>query len=212
MHRVNIERAELELLSERAIFWPSEKTLIVADLHWGKTGHFRKNGVAIPASAQHSDEVILASLVKDTGAQKLIVAGDFFHSRENNETLSFKHWRDAHKELEIVLVMGNHDILPEERYIEWGLTVHKEVLDTGPFIISHDELQAPQKFYLHGHLHPSCRVKGKSRFAVTLPCFCIDNQRMILPAFGRFTGTKKINQPDFKEIYIIAEDAVIKWK
>ena len=200
------------LLSQKAVYWTKEKTLIAADLHWGKTGHFRKNGVAIPASSQHGDEIILSNLIRSTGAERLIIAGDFFHSKENNETLSFKHWRNAHESLEMVLVMGNHDILPEERYEEWGLKVYHEIMDVGPFIISHDVLDNPNKFYLHGHLHPSCKVKGKTRFSVTLPCFCIDKQRMILPAFGSFTGSKKIHQPNFKEIYVVAEDAVVQWK
>lgn len=212
MQSINIQGEELQLLAEKAIYWPATETLIASDLHWGKTGHFRKNGVAIPAAAQHSDETLLSQLLEKTSAKRLIVAGDFFHSRENNETISFKHWREAHSSIEIVLVMGNHDMLPKERYAEWGVSVYDELMDVGPFIISHDVIEDAPKFYMHGHIHPSCLVKGKTRFAVKLPCFCIDDRRLVLPAFGSFTGTKKIHQPDYNHIYVIAEDAVIHWK
>ena len=116
MPQVRIENTTLELLPEKAIYVEATKTIIVADLHWGKTGHFRKNGIAIPLNTQHADETKLSKLVKRHKAERLIVAGDFFHSHANNETDGFAHWRTAHKELQIELVTGNHDILPKEHY------------------------------------------------------------------------------------------------
>ena len=207
---INIQGEALQLLPQRAVYWAKEKTLIASDLHWGKTGHFRKNGIAIPANTQHTDEIRLANLIEQTGAERLIIAGDFFHSRENNETKQFTHWRNAHAALDIVLVMGNHDILPKESYEDWNLTIYDNTMDVGAFVISHDVLEQPEKFYLHGHIHPSCKVKGKTRFSVTLPCFCIDDARMALPSFGQFTGSKKIHPPDYRQVYVIAEDAVVQ--
>ena len=52
MLEIELEGEKIALLPERALYWPAQHTLIVADLHWGKAGHFRKNGIAIPAQAQ----------------------------------------------------------------------------------------------------------------------------------------------------------------
>ena len=73
-----------------------------------------------------------------------------FHSRENNQVTNFAHWRAAHKELAIDLVLGNHDILARDIYTSNEMTVHEEVLDAGPFLISHDVLESADRFYIHG--------------------------------------------------------------
>lgn len=212
MQQLQIEGTVLELLPEKAIYINTTKTIIVTDLHWGKTGHFRKNGIAIPLGTQHADERRLSELVRKYNTERLVIAGDFFHSRANNETDNFSHWRDAHKQLHIALVTGNHDILPNEQYADWNITVHDPILDEGDFLISHDDIPKSDKFYLHGHIHPSCKISGNGRMGITLPCYCMDNYKMAMPAFGSFTGSKRIDPKDYNSIYIIAEDEVIQWK
>lgn len=211
MLKIVLQGEEVLLLPQKAVFWIAEKTLIVSDLHWGKTAHFRKHGIAIPLQTQHNDEVRLAKLVDEHKAERLIIAGDLFHSRENNEVDNFSHWRNAHKQLAIDLVLGNHDILPEEKYSGNNVSVHNEILDTGPFIITHDEIADPRKFYIHGHVHPAFAVSGKGRSKIKLPCYGVNEQKMVLPSFGSFTGTHKISTSDYEHIYVIAEDEVIQW-
>jgi metallophosphoesterase superfamily enzyme len=76
MLEIELEGEKIALLPERALYWPAQHTLIVADLHWGKAGHFRKNGIAIPAQAQQHDEIRLASVISKYKVQRLVVAGD----------------------------------------------------------------------------------------------------------------------------------------
>lgn len=212
MLEINLQSEVFFLLPEKAIFWPAKKTLILSDLHWGKTAHFRKHGIAIPLQTQHNDEIRLARLVQQHKAERLIIAGDLFHSRENNEVDNFAHWRNAHRQLAIELVLGNHDILPEEKYTGNNIILHHAVLDAGPFLVSHDILDNADKFYIHGHLHPSFSASGKGRGSVKLPCFCMNAQRMVLPSFGSFTGSHRISSSEYRHIYLVAEDDVIQWQ
>ena len=45
----------LWLSAERAVFWEEEQSLILADLHFGKTGHFRKSGIGVPQTIYRED-------------------------------------------------------------------------------------------------------------------------------------------------------------
>lgn len=212
MLEIDLQDEQITLLPQRALYWAKENTLIVADMHWGKTGHFRKNGIAIPSTTQDADERILSDLIHAYKADRLIVAGDMFHSKPNKETDSFTYWRNQHKALSIELVNGNHDILPRDSYANWNITLHDEVLNIAPFTIAHDEIDTPQGFLLHGHIHPALKIPLKGRTTVRTDCFCINEKSMLLPAFGKFTGRHTINQKDYKQLYIITDDNIIKWK
>src|ERR1044071_1772764 len=171
-----LQGESVKLLAERALYWPAQKMLIVADLHWGKSAHFRKHGIAIPGSTQTRDEVKLARLVREYSAERLVIAGDMFHSRHNAEVDIFTHWRNAHQSLHIDLVPGNHDILPKEMYTGWNLQLHDQ-LKTSPFLIVHDAPADCTDFCIHGHVHPAIRISRRGHNSIKLCCFCEDENR-----------------------------------
>jgi DNA ligase-associated metallophosphoesterase len=212
MFEIELRGEQIFLLPECAVWWPAQKTLILSDMHWGKGGHFRKHGIAIPVNAQANDEAKLAKLVTTYKADRLIIAGDMFHSRNNKEVDMFVHWRDAHAALQIDLVAGNHDILPAEKYQKWNLNFFKDDYFIGPFLIAHDEVPGADTFVIHGHVHPAVRISGRGNQSFKLCCYCQDERRMILPSFGQFTGSHIVSAEDYKHIYVIAEDNVIQWK
>lgn len=205
-----LQGEKVKLLAERAMYWPAQKMLIVADLHWGKSAHFRKNGIAIPGNTQTQDEVKLARLVRGYNIEQLVIAGDMFHSRHNKEVDIFSHWRNAHQSLHIDLVTGNHDVLPEEKYKGWGLQVHDQ-LKAGPFLIVHDVPADCTDFCIHGHVHPAIRISRRGHNSIRLCCFCEDENRFILPAFGAFTGNHILEPSEHKHVYVIADEAVMQW-
>ena len=212
MMHIDVCGEDMMLLPGRALLWPARQTMVVSDLHWGKTAHFRKHGIAIPIGAQRTDEVRLSKLIQHYRVERLVVAGDMFHSVANKQVDGFAHWRGQHKELHIDLVLGNHDILPSAMYSENNITIHPEVMDAGPFLISHDKLVEPDKFHIHGHLHPCFTAGGRGRMSIRTQCFCIDDNRMVLPSFGSFTGCHNISASDYRQIYLIADDEVIRWQ
>ncbi len=213
MLAIELEGEIIGLLAEKAIYWEKEKTLIAADLHWGKTAHFRKHGIAIPVAAQHKDEMRLASIIQEKGIERLVIAGDLFHSNANSQVNSFTHFRSHHQSLHIDLVLGNHDRLQADQYDHFDIISHKKCLEIHPFCIAHDLINS-SLFVLHGHIHPAMRIKsgGNNQPAVKLCCYAQDTKRMILPAFGTFTGTYLLNETGFRHIYLIAGPSVIQWK
>src|ERR1051326_9601772 len=119
----NIHGQKLWLSSQRSIFWEEEKALIVSDLHVGKTGHFRKHGIAVPQTIYKEDLQRLIDLLHYFKPSQLIVVGDFFHSKANVELDWFKRWREDFASLKIILVKGNHDILNDGWYKEAAIDV-----------------------------------------------------------------------------------------
>ncbi len=213
MSEILLRGEKVNLLPQRAVWWPKEKTLVVADLHWGKSAHFRKHGIAIPGGTQTQDEHRLAELLRTTGAERLMIAGDLFHSRSNNQVASFTHFRQQHSEVQFDLVIGNHDILKPEEYQAYNLTSHQQCATMGPFCIAHD-MTVSDDFIIHGHIHPAIRIKsrGANQPSLKLCCFALQEQRMILPAFGAFTGTHVLDERVFQQLFVIAEGKVIRWK
>jgi len=126
------------LSPERVLYWEDRKTLILADLHAGKTGHFRKSGIAIPQKVFREDLQRLLTQVLFFKAEQLIIVGDFSHSKSNQELDLFVRWRHDFSSLRIFLVKGNHDILQDKWYEEAEIGISNEELGIGNFLFRHD--------------------------------------------------------------------------
>src|SRR5579863_2664009 len=96
---------QLWLSAGRCIFWEEEKALIVSDLHFGKTGHFRKSGIGVPQTVYREDLHRLLALVQYFQPRQMLVVGDLFHSRENKELELFQRWRNDLAGLAVRLIM-----------------------------------------------------------------------------------------------------------
>ena len=129
---------QLWLSPHRCLYWEEERSLILSDLHFGKTGHFRKAGIAVPQSVYREDLLRLLSLIQYFQPRQLLIVGDLFHSRENKELDLFLRWRDDFPHLGIRLVLGNHDILRADWYVKAGIKVKEGVLRIGAFAFVHD--------------------------------------------------------------------------
>ena len=133
-----IKEQQLWLSPDRCIFWEEQRSLIVSDLHFGKTGHFRKEGIAVPQSVYREDLQRLLMQVQYFQPRRLLIVGDLFHSRENKELELFRKWRDDFSDLDIRLIRGNHDILHEDWYQKAGIAVNEGQFREGPFAFIHD--------------------------------------------------------------------------
>lgn len=213
---INLQHQRFWLLPEKAIYWQKRKTLLVADLHIGKSGHFRKNGIAIPRQINKSNLHKLSQLLKDTSAEHLIILGDLFHSKINEEWTQFVNWRKNYRELEVSLVIGNHDILEKQNYHSSLINLFKK-MTVDPFLLVHDleELKGKnvsEKYILSGHIHPAVKLKGRGRQSMKLACFYFGKHYGILPAFGQFTGTYVIEPRNGDRVFMIAEDHILSAK
>lgn len=201
---------QIILFPQKAMYWAEERALIVADLHIGKVGHFRKAGIAIPKLLEQEDLAVLSDLVNLVKPEKIIFLGDLFHSDINNDWDWLKLWCELFSSTEMILVRGNHDILHDKYYREAGFTVC-ESLYLSPYIFSHEPLEKSGNGYvISGHIHPAVRLRGKGRQSLILPCFHFGEKQAVLPAFGRFTGNCciAVNQADIT--FVVMKDKIMK--
>lgn len=216
MIKQHIRGQALWLSHQRCIFWEDEQTLILSDLHFGKTGHFRKSGIAVPQHVYKEDLQRLFSLIQFFKPSRLIIAGDLFHSKMNQELELFRKWRNDLPYLTIHLVMGNHDILHRQWYREADITVHEKTLKAGPFLFCHDAVdcssheEAASLYSFTGHIHPGISIHGMGRQSLRFPCFYFTETFCVLPAFSRFTGTYPINPKEKENVFAIVNEELVK--
>jgi DNA ligase-associated metallophosphoesterase len=209
----NLLEQDLHLLPERAIYWEQQKTVIVADVHLGKSGHFRKAGIAVPKQVGQDDLDCLTKLIDRHSPNNILFLGDLFHSDMNNDWHDFAQWRRQHADVAMQLIIGNHDIIKEQHYHDLDVTTHQELL-VGPFLMLHHPqdtacLEQHSHYVFCGHIHPGVKLVGKGRQSITLPCFAFSSQQAIMPSFGKFTGKVAMRHQNSDKVFGILEGKVI---
>ncbi|HVW98507.1 MAG TPA: ligase-associated DNA damage response endonuclease PdeM [Mucilaginibacter sp.] len=204
---------DLLLLPQKAIYWIQERALIVADVHLGKVGHFRKAGIAVPRDMEQNELSELSDLVFEHKPEKLIFLGDFFHSDINSDWDWFILWRSQFPKLEIILIRGNHDIIDDSYYHRLNIHLYDRLF-IAPFLLLHapldtEELQLEEGYVFCGHIHPGIRLMGRGRQNITLACFAFGQHQAILPSFGKFTGRVAVRSNKTDRIFAIAQDKVV---
>jgi len=209
-----IQNNHFWLSAERCIFWEEEKTLIVSDLHFGKTGHFRKSGIAVPQNIFKEDLQRLVTQSQFYKAEQLLVVGDMFHSTANKELELFLRWRNDLPNLKILLIKGNHDILKADWYRSVDIEVHPNQLSINNFCFAHDveqsDCESSASYFFTGHIHPGVVLNGLGRQSLRFPCFYFNHKFAILPAFSRFTGLASVDVKKNDSVFAIVEKSVIK--
>lgn len=199
---------EVVLLAERALYWPSRETLVVADLHWGKGATFRRAGIPIPAGTTADDLERLDQALERTNARRLLVLGDLYHARAGRRSpaalAALSAWRERHGDLDILLIRGNHDRQAGDPARELTIECIDEPFVEGPFEFRHHPVPASERYVLHGHLHPLVRVAGAH-----LPAFILKPGFGILPAFGSFTGGAMVELGPDADLVVIVEGELL---
>jgi Predicted ICC-like phosphoesterases len=203
---LHLRGQHLYLLPQRAIFWQEEKTLIVADVHLGKAHTFQRAGIAVPALSFHHDLMRLSELIKASGAERLLVLGDFVHHRSGLTDTVVEDIRQWCSELaaELIVVLGNHDKPNRQILEQLPLTLCEPVWQCGPFIFSHDlfvqEKATAPEFRFLGHIHPVVNLPQ-----MRLPVFAVYQDYCVLPAFSYFTGGAPVSRHELKLLFLPLE-------
>lgn len=213
MHcRITLAGVTVDLLPDKALHLPDSRTLIVADVHWGKAASFRVLGVPVPHGTTRTGLDRLDSLLTQTGATALLVLGDLIHARAGMQPQTIEaleQWRDARRDLPITLVRGNHDYRAGDPPASLNIHCVDAPLRVGPFALHHHPTEDASGYGLAGHVHPVAQLRGRARQKVTRPCFAFGERGGLLPAFGEFTGGAVIDQRNFARTFVIADDNVI---
>lgn len=207
---VELAGEQVLLHPDRALLWPSRRTAIVADVHFGKDDAFRRAGIALPAGAARTDVTRLAGLVDAHALERLIVLGDFFHTAPQPDDeffVEFAAFRAAHPGVTLDVVVGNHD-RHGGAALDDVATWHADGLSIGPFELRHEPEHAPGRYVLAGHVHPVLAI-GDGADHARLPVFWVRPQIAVLPAFGSLTGGARIIPRSGDRVYGAAGRRVV---
>lgn len=201
---------ELDLLPEKAVWIDSMGILLVADLHFGKASHFRKSGVPISEKVHDKDYIRLNNLISTYSPKQVYFLGDLFHSSWNEQWEILLNFLRLFPTSSFHLVVGNHDILPWEKYQDPRLKVHAHPIVLTSLLLSHEPTPPPAGLLtICGHIHPGILLKGRAKQRVRIPCFHYSEDVLILPSFGNFTGLSYITREKNDFIWGITEGRLI---
>lgn len=176
----------MEAFPEGALWWADTRMLVVADLHLEKGSSFARRGQLIPPYDTGETLGALARLIARLQPHVVVALGDSFHDDEAASRLTVTH-RVMLKGLQIgrewIWISGNHD--PSAPQDVGGQAMDE--LAVGRLVFRHEPRPGRTEGEVAGHLHPSARVYGRGR-SVRRRCFASDGYRLILPAFGAYTG------------------------
>ncbi|KPB59300.1 Uncharacterized protein ALO62_02192 [Pseudomonas amygdali pv. myricae] len=208
---ITLAGEELWLLADKAIYYPAERSLLIADAHFGKAAAYRKLGQPVPHGTTQANLRRLDSLLDAYACDHLIFLGDFLHAPESHAAgtlAALEQWRGEHPALRITLIRGNHDKRAGDPPAYLGIDVVPEPLTLGPFALQHEPDPHPQLHVLAGHVHPVYRLHGCGRQSLRLACFYLGQRVSLLPAFGEFTGGFQIRPAQDCSVYVTGGDAV----
>lgn len=180
--------ARLTALGGGALWWAEHRLLCVSDLHLGKSErHIRRGGSALPPYESRDTLIRLAELVSALRPDTVVCLGDSFDDDAASRALPDAEQSQLAaltKGRRWIWITGNHDPAPADLGGEQMAELH-----LAPLIFRHiaDPAAAAE---ISGHYHPKARVRSTSR-----PCFLLDQSRLILPAFGTYTGGLRSTDP-----------------
>ncbi len=184
---------EWRLLRSGALFWPRENALLLADLHLEKGSFFARFGQMIPPYDSRETLERVALALKETAARRVYCLGDSFHDSAGTERLE-PHAAGMLAALTRVAdwmwITGNHDegLLPHH-----GGAIADEAVVSG-VTLRHHARHGETGAELSGHFHPRLRLSVRGRNIVR-PCAVASENRLVLPAFGAFTGGMDASDP-----------------
>ncbi len=198
------------LLAQKALYWPRQKMLVIADIHFGKAAAFRAQGVPVPRGTTTENLEALDALMQLHETEQIVFLGDFLHARASHASATVTAmlaWRRRHPALRLLLVRGNHDARAGDPSGTLGIEIVDEPFTLGTFSFCHHPDVAGEGYVLAGHVHPVYLLSSRLD-SLRLPCFLVGPQRMVLPSFGAFTGGHVITPGADEQVFVSSGEAV----
>jgi DNA ligase-associated metallophosphoesterase len=195
---ITLAGATLAARATGALWWPAERLLCVADLHLCRSERLARRGGALlpPYETTETLDRLAAEIARLTPA-RVVCLGDSFDDCAAGTALAPA---DAQRLTALmagrdwIWIAGNHDPAP----LALGGR-HLAELRLGPLAFRHAADPAPEPGEVSGHYHPKLRLPVRGS-AVTRPCFLFDSRRLILPAFGAYTGGLRTDNPALRRL------------
>jgi DNA ligase-associated metallophosphoesterase len=186
-----------------ALYWPEERLLVVSDLHLEKGSSFAARGVLLPPYDTAATLESLAGALARHDVRIVVSLGDNFHDQGGPARLAgvdrarlsaLQRGRDW------IWIAGNHDpnIDPGQASRVGG--AFAKALALGPLVFRHEPTHDASPGEIAGHLHPVARITRRGH-TLTRRCFASDGARLVMPAFGAYTGGLDIRHAAFAPVF-----------
>ncbi len=217
---------------EGCLYWPDKKCLIVSDLHLEKGAAMASRGALVPPYDSAETLQRLSRCIDRWQPQMVICLGDSFHRDDSADNLpescreQLKNIMTGHK---WVWIAGNHDRSHPVRLGGIGV----EEFKIGPIIFRHEQSRHdPQQSdqpnggqrdlfgnppnnatteipcssigEISGHLHPVATIHRRAK-RLRRRCFIADPHRLIMPAFGAYTGGLNVRNEAFSGLFDLGQ-------
>ncbi|WP_421693981.1 ligase-associated DNA damage response endonuclease PdeM [Aestuariivirga sp.] len=183
-----------------ALFAPEMKALLVADLHLEKGTSLARRGVHLPPYDTRESLLQLRAAMIEARPERLIFLGDSFHdggARERIDQSDLALLRAITSSADTIWITGNHDPAPPKDI--GGIIIEEMAL--GPITLRHQPSSLGDgMFEIAGHLHPAAAVEARGQ-RIRCRCFIADERRMIMPAFGSYTGALSVRSDAFAGLF-----------
>ena len=197
--RLLVNGVELQADVTGALLWPARRLAVVADLHFEKSTAFAARGQLLPPYDTAATLDKLEAVVARHDVERVICLGDSFHdagAAQRLDPAQAARLKSLTARLEWTWIAGNHDPAPPD---DWGGTVAAEIT-LGALTFRHEAAASARGGELSGHFHPKAAVQVRGK-RITAPCFVTDGRRLILPAFGAFTGGLNVLDPAISGLF-----------
>lgn len=208
--KISFSERNFILHPDGVLLWPKHNLLIVSDLHLEKSSHFARKGYLIPPYETHSTLSRLLNILKQTNLRRVLVLGDCFHDAGGFSRMSDTNrilFRDLQTH-QMIWIAGNHD----QGFVPDGIAGHTDFHLDG-IVFRHEALEG-QTSEISGHFHPKATIPYKGAL-VSRACFIEDGHKMILPAFGDYTGGLDVSDhvisdhfPKGGNLHLIGQDRI----
>jgi len=199
-HRITLSGLDFIPDLSGALFVPEFEALLVADLHLEKGTSLARRGVHLPPYDTRESLTQLKAAVEATQPRRLIFLGDSFHdgdARERIDLADLNLLRAITSDVETVWITGNHD--PEPPKDVGGIIIEEMVL--GPVTLRHQpKMLREGEAEISGHLHPAAAIHSRGH-RIRCRCFIADHRRLIMPAFGSYTGALSVRSEAFEGLF-----------
>ena len=211
---LNLCNEEVQLLAEKAFYWPREGLLVFSDVHIGKAESLQSQGIPLPSGSHLEDLYKIERLIQKTQPKKVFILGDFIHQKNSwapHIISDLEIFFNRHQNISWSLAIGNH----EKGSLSYLSKLPIELIENGvliePFFFSHGHLTTKKEgpFEIRGHLHPAVRVKEGS-IQLRLPCFVLERQRLTLPSFGILTGAAEVKKTKQNRLFAVTEETLFE--
>jgi uncharacterized protein len=199
-HRITLSGLDLIPDLSGALYVPEFEALLVADLHLEKGTSLARRGVHLPPYDTRESLLQLKSAIASANPRRLIFLGDSFHDGEARDRIDAEDLRQLRAitaAVETIWITGNHDPKPPG---DIGGIIAEEIM-LGPVALRHaPRALGPQESEIAGHLHPAAAVHARGH-RIRCRCFIADHRRMIMPAFGSYTGALSVRHGAFEGLF-----------